>query len=82
MVGVWEFQELEIHLALPAKFIHQRADHEGAEEASKREHGHGNRPQQRQGKLVYVVIVALVVGLVIKLFHDLENKTEDSTKIT
>lgn len=72
---------METHLSLPAKVIHQGADHEGPDEASEGKHGDGNRPQQRQGKLVHVAIVPLIVGLVVKRFHELQHKAEQSARV-
>lgn len=74
--------ELKIHLPLPAKFIYQGANHEGSDEAPKGEHGHRERPQKCQGKVAQVFTGSVVVGLIIKFFHELDNKTEQNIKMT
>lgn len=72
--------ELKGHLSLPPKFIHQEADHEGPDEASKGEHGHRQRPQERQGKVGQVVAGPVVVGLVVEFFHELRNEAEQKAR--
>lgn len=72
------FAELKIHLTLPAKFIYQDANHEGSYQASEREHGHRNRPQQRQGKVAQVIRGSIIVGLIIKFSHELETKVKQT----
>lgn len=70
------FRELKIHLPLPAKSIHQGPDHEGSEEASEGEHGHGKRPQPCQGELAQVLMGSRRVGLIIKILHELQNRAK------
>ena len=77
-----EFAESKIQFPLPAKFVHQGADHEGSDEASKGEHGHRNGPQKGQGKVAQVLTASIIVGLVIKFFHELENRAKQNTKTT
>lgn len=75
------FRELKIHLPLPAKFIHQGADQEGSDKPSEGKHGHGYRPQQRQGEIFYEFTGPTVVSLIVKLLHELGDKAKQNTKI-
>lgn len=70
-----------MHLSLPPKFIHQEADHEGPDEASKGEHGHRKSPEKCQGEVAQVVAGPVIVGLIVKFFHELEIEAKQKAPI-
>lgn len=65
---------------LPAQFIHQESNQKRAQEAPKGVHGHRHGPQQRQGEGIKRLPGSFVVGVVVKLLHELQVESTDRQK--
>lgn len=58
---------------LPPQSVDEGGHHQRAEEASEREHGHREGPQQSQVVPLDRAVVTLRVGGVVKLLHELKR---------
>lgn len=65
-------------VGLPPQFVDQRSHHQRAEEAPQRVHGDGEGPEQSVDALLHVATVALHVGQVVELLHELRTQGSHS----
>lgn len=76
---MWSMASWELVLPLPAEVVHQGSHQDGPDKASKGEHGHRYGPQQSQEKVTRVHTSSIIVGLIVKLLHDLGHKTKQNS---